>query len=76
MTESRAVSINMYRKTDLTFSEPLKNEDSLFQLELNPDDRLVFNYRAPTREQLVRFQNHTKLCLVCLFFSSMTIAGF
>jgi hypothetical protein len=43
--ESRAPLINMFRKADETFSQPLDNDFTLSQLCLNPDDRLVFNFR-------------------------------
>ncbi len=42
-----------YRKSDLTFSEPLGNHLNLYQLELNPDDRLVFNFRAPQYDDVL-----------------------
>jgi hypothetical protein len=45
LSDSRALETQMYRKSDTTFSEPLPNSMSVFQLDLNPDDRLVFNYK-------------------------------
>ena len=46
-----------YRKSDLTFSEPLGNHLNLYQLELNPDDRLVFNFRAPQYDDVLLGEN-------------------
>ena len=40
------VEIGLYRKQDLTFSEPLPNASTLYQANLHPDDRLVFNFKS------------------------------
>lgn len=45
ISERRCLDISLYRKSDQTFSDPIPNHLTLYQLDLNPDDRLVYNLK-------------------------------
>eukprot|EP00455_Lapot_gusevi_P051703 TRINITY_DN7779_c0_g1_i1.p1 TRINITY_DN7779_c0_g1~~TRINITY_DN7779_c0_g1_i1.p1 ORF type:complete len:263 (+),score=23.40 TRINITY_DN7779_c0_g1_i1:62-850(+) len=54
LSEQRTEATGLYRKSDLTFSNPIPNQLKLYQLSLPPGESLVFNYvrrPLPTREE-------------------------